>query len=140
MKVKFTIPGEPKGKGRPRFVGNGHQPITPKGTVEYENLVRLEYHRQCIGKKFPDDAQLDMRITTYYSIPKSASKAKKQAMLLHVIRPTKKPDMDNVVKAIADSLNSIAYHDDTQIVDCQVRKFYSDEPRVVVTIQEAETH
>ena len=36
-----------------------------------------------------------------------------------------------------DSLNEIAYHDDVQVVDCQVRKFYSDNPRVVVTIQEA---
>ena len=36
--------------------------------------------------------------------------------------------MDNVVKIIADSLNQIAYRDDTQIVDCQCRKFYSDNP------------
>lgn len=140
MKIKFTIPGEPKGKGRPRFVGEGHKPITPQKTVEYENLVRLEYQRQCRQIRFADDAQLDMRITAYYSIPKSASKAKRQAMTMHVIRPTKKPDMDNVVKAIADSLNSIAYRDDTQIVDCQIRKFYSETPRVVVTIQEASTY
>lgn len=37
-------------------------------------------------------------------------------------------------KIIADALNKIAYHDDTQIVDCQVRKFYSDDPRVEVRI------
>lgn len=53
-----------------------------------------------------------------------------------VIRPTKKPDMDNCIKIIADALNKIAYHDDTQIVDCQVRKFYSDDPRVEVRILE----
>lgn len=40
--------------------------------------------------------------------------------------------MDNCIKIIADALNKIAYHDDTQIVDCQVRKFYSDDPRVEV--------
>ena len=51
------------------------------------------------------------------------------------IRPTKKPDMDNVIKIIADALNKIAYRDDTQIVDCQVRKFYSEKPRVEVMIQ-----
>ena len=140
MKVKFTIPGEPKGKGRPRFVGNGHQPITPKGTVEYENLVRLEYQRQCNCMKFPDNAQLDMRITAYFAIPKSTSQKKHIAMLEHKIRPTKKPDMDNIVKAIADSLNKIAYRDDSQIVDCQIRKFYGEWSRVVVTIQEASTY
>ena len=42
--------------------------------------------------------------------------------------------MDNVVKIIADSLNNLAYYDDTQIVDCQCRKFYSENPRVEVTI------
>lgn len=40
------------------------------------------------------------------------------------------------MKIIADSLNQIAYRDDTQIVDCQCRKFYSDNPRVEVTIKE----
>ena len=49
----------------------------------------------------------------------------------------KKPDADNVVKIIADSLNEIAYKDDTQIVDCMVRKFYGEDPKVVVIIQEA---
>lgn len=50
----------------------------------------------------------------------------------------KKPDFDNIGKIVCDSLNNIAYHDDAQIVDAQVRKFFSDDPRVVVTIQEAE--
>lgn len=56
-----------------------------------------------------------------------------------VIRPTKKPDMDNIIKIIADALNGIAYYDDSQIVDTAVRKFYSDEPRVVVKISEVES-
>lgn len=139
MKVKFTIPGEPKGKGRPRFSPNGYKPRTPEDTVAYENLVKLEYQRQCNSLKFDDGDQLYMRITAYYSIPKSASLKKQKAMEQHKIRPTKKPDMDNVVKIIADSLNHIAYHDDTQIVDCMVRKFYSHEPHVVVTIEDANT-
>ena len=97
-------------------------------------LVHMEYLEQCDEFRFPDDAMLDMRIKAYYSIPKSASKKKRVAMLIGEIRPTKKPDMDNVVKIIADSLNQVAYRDDTQIVDCQCRKFYSDRPRVEVTI------
>lgn len=135
IKAKFTIPGEPQGKGRPRFVGTGRKPITPEKTAVYENLVKLEYQRQCHGIKFPDESMIDMRITAYYEIPKSASKKKRTAMLNHKIRPTKKPDIDNVFKVVADSLNGLAYHDDSQIVDGMVRKFYSDEPRVVVTIQ-----
>ena len=136
MTVKFTVLGEPRGKQRPRMTRNGHT-YTPAETVQYENLVRMEYRRQCGDYRFPDDAALDMRIMAYYAIPKSASKKKRQEMLAHRIRPLKKVDCDNAVKIVADSLNNIAYRDDVQIVDCQIRKFYSPEPRIVVTIQEA---
>lgn len=139
MKVKFTVLGEPAGKGRPRFrsVGSFVQTYTPEKTANYENLVKLEYRRQCGDYRFPDDTPLDMRIMAYYGIPKSASKKKRKEMLEWRIRPLKKSDWDNIGKIIADSLNEIAYKDDVQIVDGQVRKFYSDQPRVVVTIQEA---
>ena len=136
MEVKFTVFGEPKGKGRPRFNTRTGHAITPKDTVNYETLVHMEYLNQCGNARFPDDAMLDMRIKAYYSIPQSKSKKKKELMRAGVIRPTKKTDMDNCIKIIADALNKIAYHDDTQIVDCQVRKFYSDDPRVEVRILE----
>lgn len=132
--VNFTVYGEPKGKGRPRFARATGHAITPKDTVAYENLVRMEFINQCGEVRFPDDAMLDLRIHAFYSIPKSASRKKRSAMLVGTIRPTKKPDMDNVVKIIADSLNQVAYRDDTQIVDCQVRKFYSEKPRVTIYI------
>ena len=139
MKVKFTVLGEPAGKGRPRFSRQGQfvRAYTPEKTVAYEDLVKLEYHRQCKGFHFGDDQPLDMRITAYYSVPKSVSKRKRQAMLEHRIRPMKKPDNDNIVKMVQDALNAVAYRDDVQVVDSQLRKFYSDDPRVVVTIQEA---
>lgn len=146
MQVKFTVLGEPTGKGRPRFVARYNrqtekafgQAHTPEKTVVYENLVRTEYGIQCDGYRFPDNAMLDVRILAFYGIPKSATKKNKELMRKKLLRPTKKPDMDNVVKIIADSLNQVAYRDDTQIVDCQCRKFYSDEPRVEVIIQEVE--
>ena len=139
MKVKFSVYGEPQGKGRPRFsTVCGHTKTrTPDETILYENLVKTEYRNQA-GFRFSDDAMLDVRITAYYTIPKSVSKKRQQAMLDHRIRPIKKPDYDNIGKVICDSLNGIAYRDDAQIVDAQIRKFYSDTPKVVVTIQEAE--
>ncbi len=140
MRAKFCIHGDPQGKGRPRFstvCGHVHT-RTPDETVLYENLVKTEY-RQQVGVKFPDDAMLDVRIFAYYPIPKSVSKRKRQAMLDRKIRPTKKPDWDNVGKVICDSLNGIAYRDDAQVVDSMVRKFYGEDPKVVVTIEEIES-
>ncbi len=142
--VKFTVPGEPTGKGRPRF-GARYSPKqgrafvnvrTPEKTIMYENLVKTEYEQQTASFRFDDDMMLDLRIVAFYAIPKSASKKKRNLMLQGLIRPTKKPDMDNVMKIIADSLNDVAYHDDTQIVDAQCRKFYAEIPRVIVSIRE----
>jgi len=137
MKCKFIIHGEPQGKGRPRFSRQGSyvKTYTPEETVIYENLVVTEFKQQCRGICFPEGAPLDMRVTAYYSIPKSASKKKRAAMLAREIRPTKKPDSDNILKVIADSLNKVAYNDDAQIADTMIRKFYSDVPRVEVMIQ-----
>lgn len=137
MKAKFSVLGQPQGKERARTVrlknGISHT-YTPDKTVLYENLIRTEYRRQCGTAKFPDDVMLDMRIIAYYTIPTSASKKRKQLMEEGGIRPTKKPDMDNIVKAVSDALNQVAFRDDAQVVDCQVRKFYSTQPRIEVTI------
>ena len=137
MKVSFTVLGEPQGKGRPRFtnVGSFVKTYTPEKTVAYENLVKLEYERQCGNFRFSDTDILEMRIYAFYGVPKSASKKKREQMLGGVIRPYKKPVMDNVIKVIADSLNNVAYRDDTQIVDAWIRKLYSETPRVVIEIE-----
>lgn len=133
MEISFTVLGPPTAKGRPRMTRDGHA-YTHQKTVEYENLVRLEYRRQCGDHKFGRDIPLDVRIVAYYPIPRSASKKKRQMMASRQIRPMKRPDTDNVCKSILDSLNEVAYHDDAQVVDCQVRKFYGEDPRVLVRI------
>lgn len=135
IEIRFTVPGEPVGKGRPRFVRTyrGGRAVTPNKTRYYEELVRMEYCWQC-STKFIDTDMLKMHIDAYFSIPKSTSKKRMKEMLEKNIRPTKKPDADNIIKAIADALNDVAYHDDKQIVDCSISKYYSDEPHVEVFI------
>jgi len=143
--LKFVVLGKPQGKGRPRFVTRYNpetkksfgQARTPDKTIVYENLVKSEYCRQCGDFKFADNAMLDMRIMAFYSIAQSKSKKQKEAMRNHEVRPAKKPDADNIIKVIADSLNQVAYRDDAQIVDTMFRKFYSDQPRIEVTLKVA---
>lgn len=135
--VSFTIPGEPQGKARPRVVRaqNGMSlTYTPDKTVAYEELVRIRFKAAAHGCRFPDDAQVGIQITAWYSIPKSKSKKVKTAMLAGQINPTKKPDCDNIVKIICDALNGIAYKDDQQITLAQIRKKYADVPRVDVRL------
>ena len=46
--IRFTIPGQPFGKQRPKFSRAGAyvKTYTPKETTSYENLVKLFYNRK----------------------------------------------------------------------------------------------
>ncbi|MFR5049417.1 MAG: RusA family crossover junction endodeoxyribonuclease [Faecalispora sporosphaeroides] len=137
--ISFEIPGPPQGKARPRVVRarNGmSMTYTPDKTVAYEELVRLRYKAAAQGFRFADDAQLAMQITAFYPVPKSKSKRIKANMLAGAMRPTKKPDCDNVIKIICDALNELAYKDDAQIVVTQMSKYYGEVPKTLVKIME----
>jgi Holliday junction resolvase RusA-like endonuclease len=140
MPIRFVIPGEPKGKGRPRIFQNKRtgksQAITPADTLSYENLVRWIYQNTEGAQKIDDE--IEARIVCMYGIPKSMTKKNRQLVDEGKLHPTKKPDLDNVAKIILDSLNNIAYHDDSQVVKLTVEKHYSDNPRVEVTLYETE--
>ena len=133
--ICFTVMGKPVGKGRPRFsnAGGFTRTYTPAKTVEFENLVRLEYQMEG-GTKM--SGNIAVSISAYFPIPKSLSK-KKRAELQDMSYP-KKPDVDNICKVVLDALNGIAYDDDSQVVAATVRKFYSDQPRTFICMWEVE--
>lgn len=137
--MRFYIPGEPCGKARPRVVRQGafSRAYTPKKTVDYENLVKREYQNQCGGYFIESGKPIRMELKVFYRIPKGASKKTARDMRNGVIRPLKKPDSSNVCKAVEDALNGIAYHDDSQIVETVILRYYSDTPRVEVMIADA---
>ncbi len=129
--LTITIPGDPKGKGRPRL-GKGHT-YTPKDTVSYENWVKMCFLNQ-EGKML--EGELKAEIVCYYSIPKGTSKKRAAKMIQGNIKPIKKPDLDNVAKIILDSLNGIAYKDDSQIVELSIKKYYAEQPLVRLWLEE----
>ena len=135
MQIKFTVPGVPVGKGRPRFTRTGHT-YTPEKTAAYEEKVRLCWKAQT-GSGFAGGVPLKASIIAYFPIPKSASKKKAAAMdgTFH----TSRPDADNVAKAILDALNGYLYPDDSAVQIDRCWKVYTNgAPRVEVEILEAE--
>lgn len=117
-----VVTGKIRGKARPR-VCRGHA-FTPKETVEYEKLVR-ECYKEQDGRYL--EGSVKAFITAYYKIPKSYSKKRVQAIRNCLERPTKKPDIDNIVKIVLDSLNGIAFKDDSQVVELSTIKHYTEE-------------
>ena len=122
LQILIVVEGKIKGKARPRFF-NGHA-ITPKDTINYENWVRLCYQQQ---DRRTLEGPIRATIIAYYKVPKSYTKKRVQAIKNGRQYPQKKPDADNIAKIILDSLNKIAYEDDSQIVELTVLKRYTEE-------------
>ena len=135
MLITFEVPGEPRGKGRPRFSKTGHT-YTDSETRAHEKKIAAYYRSSVLGYRFPDAAVLEIDVIAYYPIPKSATKAASAAMKAGYTKPTKKPDLDNVIKAVLDALNGVAYKDDSRIVRIEARKEYSDSPRLEIHIKD----
>lgn len=114
----FTINGQPIPKARPRVVtrnGRSHT-HTPGNTVAWEQTVGWSALAQGVRCMEGD-----------------------LAVVLHFRRKGKRrADLDNLVKAVTDGLNGIAYRDDTQIVALSATVVYNAKaPGVDVVIKEA---
>lgn len=135
MIYEFEVPAKIIGKGRPRLNSYTGQVYTPTRTKDYENLVE-----QYFLLKYPRyktmEGRVKVSITAYFEVPKSASKIMKEQMLENKISPTKKPDIDNVVKIVLDAMNKFAFKDDTQITKIEVEKLYADSEKLCVKIEE----
>lgn len=128
--VHIIIPGQPAGKGRPRFA-NGRA-YTPAKTKAYEKLIadaaRQEMQQADLEKT---EMPVKLNILAQFQIPKSWAKWRQEIALLQGYTPGR-PDIDNVAKAALDALNGIVYVDDAQVYDLQVKKIYG-QPMLVIT-------
>ena len=129
--VKVVVPGKPFGKERPRFAGHAY---TPKRTETAERVIGWYYKTQAGNRMFRLPA---IKIRAVFEPPKSANKETRAAMLLGEVRPTVKPDWDNIGKLVCDALNGIAYKDDKDVVEASVIKVYGKQAKTEIFIREA---
>jgi Holliday junction resolvase RusA-like endonuclease len=135
MIYEFEVPGKVIGKGRPRLNSYTGVVYTPTKTKDYESLVE-----QYFLLKYPRfktlEGRIKVSIIAYFSIPKATKKSDINEMLENNISPTKKPDIDNIVKAVLDSMNKFAFKDDNQITKLEVEKKYALEDKIYIKIEE----
>ena len=115
-------------------MGNYVRTYTPKDTQDYEELVRQSFLRQNNNEDIKDyGGNVKINLRACFKPPKGTSKKKHKELLgkpfLH------KPDIDNIVKIILDSLNGIAFKDDNQVSIMKVEKVYDEEDKVEVEIE-----
>ena len=134
MKLEYTVYGEPVPQGRPRFVrrGNFVQTYDPEKSKKYKKLIQSSIKPLDVKIDFP----VSVSINIFKGIPKSISKKKRQDMIDGLILPTSKPDVDNYAKIVLDALNDVLWIDDSYIVRLVINKYYSDTPRVEITVSD----
>lgn len=146
--VVITLPGAPRGKGRPRtrVVGNFATIYTDAKTRDYENALKAAGIAAMDGRESIDEP-VSVEMRAYLPVPDSWSQKKRAAALAHEIMPTGKPDADNIMKML-DGLNHhpprhkgdrekrpIIWRDDAAIVAMQFLKLYSEDPRLVIVVR-----
>lgn len=128
----IVIPVEPMGAVRMTQRGK----YMSKSAMKYLNYkAYLKHHAkiQAQGKQF-DKQPLEVQIRFRMPVPASWSPKKRSAALgrYHM----KKPDADNLVKGVFDSLNKIVWADDNQVAKLSAVKVYGEEPGIEVLIKE----
>lgn len=133
--MTFTVHIEPKAQRRARHANRGKFSVTYKDKgqrLAEDKLIALMFEHR---PSKPLQGPLFLQVDAYLPIPKSKPKKWLTEAQEGIVRPTTKPDCSNLVKNIEDVMNGIFYEDDKQIVELVVRKFYSKNPRWVISLE-----
>lgn len=121
--ISFFVPGNPIAQPRQRHTKYGHNYIPADHPIhQWKDAIRAAFPRD----EKMIDGPVRMRLSFFFRRPKSMKELKPH---------TRKPDLDNLQKAVKDALNGIAYIDDSQVNDIAATKQYAPtQPGLVVTI------
>lgn len=120
-----------------------HSKRGESGTIAYSSGSYgkwKDYARMCaaqaVGERIPFQDAVSVEINVYKDVPSAFSNKKRALALQGQLRPITTPDLDNHMKAIADSvLTGVAIRDDKFIVSARIDKWFSDKPRVEITVR-----
>lgn len=134
--LSFSLNGAPRGQGRPRAAVRGSHASVYKATPDrkYEDSIRKAAAKIMDGRD-PLEGPVSLSLRFRLPIPKSYNKRVRASMLAGETPPTTKPDLSNMVKAIEDALNGVAFVDDSQVVRSFQTKIYAEQPGVDVRIE-----
>ena len=135
MKYNFEIKEKAIGKERPRYNPKTKRMYTPTKTSSFEEKVKWAFKAKYNVETELSTRPFKAKIIAVFEPAASLSKKKKEELLFK-IDYTKKPDADNIAKIVLDSLNGLAYKDDSQVSALLVLKDYGTENKVIVELEE----
>ncbi len=131
--MKIRIPGDPVGKGRPRFSRSGFA-RTPEKTRKWE--ARAAYIARAAWSGPMLEGAICATIEVVHKRPKRLHRRKDPAERLP--NHTAQTDLDNCIKAALDALQGICFRNDNQVFQIVARQWYAgkeEEPCVEVTLE-----
>lgn len=114
--MRFTVPGKPAPKGRPRFVRG--RAVTPQRTRDYEAHVQ---------------------ITIMHALARLEGwrrEGRKRVHLMFELDSGVRGDIDNLAKAVLDACNGLLWLDDRQVVDLHIQILDAPTPRTVIVVED----
>ena len=133
--IKFTIIGKPKALKRHRSTRSGRM-YDPSSKDKKDIWLQIAQYRP----KTPFAGDISLKLVFVMPMPKSWYRTGKYSHLLKdkfkgITYHSFKPDLDNLVKMIADIIQPQMIVDDSQICMLQAEKIYG-KPRTEVIIEE----
>lgn len=131
--LSVRVYGDPVAQGRPRaraFQVAGKTRVSvydPNTSRDWKRTVQSQVIAARIGP--PSENPLRVHLRFFLRRPKSLAKRVRQ----HI----KRPDCDNLAKAVKDAMKGITYLDDSQVVVLLVTKEYGPEPGVDIQVSVA---
>lgn len=136
MEIKLTVLGVPKAQARHKHFSRGRFAgvYDPSGEKK-ETFASI---LQAQAPETPISVPIGLELTFNMPRPKAHYGTGSKSAMLKDSAPewhSSKPDIDNLVKFVQDSLNGIFYKDDALIFSLHARKLYSENPRTVIIIK-----
>jgi Holliday junction resolvase RusA-like endonuclease len=133
MRQEFYIETIPQPQMRPKFARiNGH--VTAYDPAKCKNY-KQDIKMQVLSKNHcMMEGPLTMVIEFHMMRPK-AHYGKKGLKDNAPVWHQSTPDLDNMIKAVKDSLKGIVWKDDSQVCNLMAQKKYAEVPGILITIQ-----
>lgn len=112
--------------------GYGRRSYNPR--FKEKEFAKWQIRAQFNQEK-PLSTPIKVDVTYHMPIPQGTSKVRKLQMLNGKMHHIKRPDLDNLNKFICDVFKQIVFDDDSQVVEINSRKIYSENPKTIVKIE-----